>query len=516
MPRPLPVLSFPDPLPGREEEACNKTETGKDTSTGQQALWLAVCLPKLALEVVAPAGAGEVSVVVEEVGGRRLVHTPSGPAEGVGISAGMSLSAAYACCPGLEVHQLDEVARDQRLQELAAWALQFSPAISLHPPCSLLLEAGGSIRYFGGLDAIRDAIALELAERRKHVFCQATTPTPAASLMLAQAGYDPVVNCGAGLRSALGPLSIDVLPLDDKRKQQLHKTGVRVLRDLWRLPAGELARRFGTGLVAHLDRALGKRPDPLDTYRPSPRFSVTREFSFEVGRRQLLLPVVWELVAGLCDFLHQQDLYTADYQVHFFHRREPVTTVHIGLRQPIRRPDHLMMLLETKLGGAGPAAAVIRITLSAERFYRVVPRSRCLFPDAGLEQEGEDIAPLLERLSARLDPAALAGITTHADHRPEYAWRAGAPAGAGPPPPGNPRPLWLLPKPRELLRKDDGVYYRSRIRFLLGPERIEAGWWDSAGIRRDYYVGMDPVAGRLWIYRDLATGQKWYLHGLFG
>ena len=119
-------------------------------------------------------------------------------------------------------------------------------------------------------------------------------------------------------------------------------------------------------------------------------------------------------------------------------------------------------------------------------------------------------------MSARLGAAALKSITTHADHRPEYACRAGASAGAGPARPDIRRPLWLLPKPRELLNKDGGIYYRSRIHFLMGPERIVTGWWDSHGIQRDYYVGTDDIAGHVWIYHDLTTRQKWYLHGLFG
>ena len=512
MPRPLPALSFRDPLLYQEEEACNKT----GTSTGQQALWLAVCLPKLALEVVAADQPDEISVVVEEIKGRKLVHTASCSAERMGISAGMTLSAACTCCPGLKVHRIDKIAREKRLDALAAWALQFSPMVSLHPPCSFLLEAGGSINYFGSLTAIRDTIARELAERWKHVFCQATTPTPTASLMLAQAGHNLVVERGADLRSVLGPLSIEVLSLDDKRKQQLNKTGVRILRDLWRLPSGGLARRFGTDLVTHLDQALGKLPDPLNTYRIPPRFSDTREFSFDIDEQQSLLPVVHELVTGLCDFLQQQDLYTMDYQVHFYHRQDPVTMLHIGLRQPIRQPGYLMMLAETKLSRTKPAAAVVRVMLTAERFYSVAPRTRCLLPGSDLEREDQDIAPLLEQLSTRLGAAALKSITTHADHRPEYACRAGAPAGAGPAPPDNRRPLWLLPKPRELLNKDGGIYYRSRIHFLMGPERIVTGWWDNHGIQRDYYVGTDDIAGHVWIYHDLTTRQKWYLHGLFG
>ena len=42
------------------------------------------------------------------------------------------------------------------------------------------------------------------------------------------------------------------------------------------------------------------------------------------------------------------------------------------------------------------------------------------------------------------------------------------------------RPGWLLNEPT--LLAEPGV------QILMGPERIESGWWDGADIRRDYYL----------------------------
>ena len=88
---------------------------------------------------------------------------------------------------------------------------------------------------------------------------------------------------------------------------------------------------------------------------------------------------------------------------------------------------------------------------------------------------------------------------------------------SGPAPPGNWRPPVVIAETQGIAeqgRRD--LLQGARIHFLMGPERIEAGWWDSDGIRRDYYVGVDDIAGRVWIYHDLTTRQKWYLHGLLG
>ncbi|MCO8124836.1 DNA polymerase Y family protein [Stieleria sp. TO1_6] len=54
-----------------------------------------------------------------------------------------------------------------------------------------------------------------------------------------------------------------------------------------------------------------------------------------------------------------------------------------------------------------------------------------------------------------------------------------------------------------------------RIVYYWGPERIETGWWDGPSVRRDYYR-VETDSGHLWwIFRDLATDGKWFLHGRF-
>ena len=69
------------------------------------------------------------------------------------------------------------------------------------------------------------------------------------------------------------------------------------------------------------------------------------------------------------------------------------------------------------------------------------------------------------------------------------------------------RPCWLLPEPQPC-RIDD-------YRVLMGPERIESGWWDGRDCRRDYFVVQDACGSTLWAFREYKPRTGWYLHGLF-
>ena len=60
------------------------------------------------------------------------------------------------------------------------------------------------------------------------------------------------------------------------------------------------------------------------------------------------------------------------------------------------------------------------------------------------------------------------------------------------------------------------------LQLLSGPERIEAGWWDSGLAERDYFIAQAADGALVWIYRarlPLSAGegrQGWFMQGRFG
>jgi protein ImuB len=74
----------------------------------------------------------------------------------------------------------------------------------------------------------------------------------------------------------------------------------------------------------------------------------------------------------------------------------------------------------------------------------------------------------------------------------------------------------MLDTPEPLAGTATEPRYAGPLTFEAGPERIETGWWDEAGIARDYYVARNPAGAELWVFRNRGNGSNWYLHGLFG
>ncbi|NNJ97866.1 MAG: DNA polymerase Y family protein [Gammaproteobacteria bacterium] len=508
------VLPLPFTLPPEVPQAASQAEVEIP-----QPLWLALVLPKLALEVHDDHRSDRAAVVVTEYKGRSVVHTVSHLAEIQGVNTNMPINAAYALCPSLKVYPLDEHKQCTRLQQLAHWAGQFTSKVNVQSPQALLLEVRGSLKLFGGLSVIQDRIHQQLEQYWQYSVHTAVTPTPMASLLLANSGQSDVIQNRQQLRSALGRLAVKHLPIELKTKRQLRNTGARLLRDLWRLPKDGLARRFGPKLVNYLDRTLGLIPDPLDCYKSPETFDASYEFPMEVKNTDLLLNIAEQLLLQFTDFLRQRDVCINQCQFALFHDKQAATNIIIGVRQPTRDHVHLKNLLEEHLNRLSLEAPVRSIRLSAKDLMLFSPQQVSLFIEPLLDQaliHNEcDIEPLLEQLQARMGRDAIMTFHSIADHRPEYAYRINQNVKEKSFVITQQRPFWLLAEPQLLPQKNHQPWLHGPVTLLKGPERIQAGWWSGDDVKRDYYIAVDNKGSHLWIYQELDKLCRWYLHGLF-
>ena len=192
-------------------------------------------------------------------------------------------------------------------------------------------------------------------------------------------------------------------------------------------------------------------------------------------------------------------------------------------------------MLRERLERCELVAPVESLCLEASQVAPLHGQSRTLFNDTCAEQGS--IGVLLERLLARLGETQVRQLSVRDDWRPECAtgvaplntkvFPAGDSAHEGAVSPALPRPLWLLPIPEALREVDGRPYRRGPLDLLAGPERIEAGWWDSGeeadvadtatrgDVRRDYFVARAADERWLWIYRECRPPSGWFLHGFF-
>lgn len=445
--------------------------------------------------------------------------------------------------------QFDASALSERdaLSQWATWAMCFTPVVSLEPPAGLLLDTGPSLRYFGGLDALEERIRRELDGRLASIAC---APTPGAASLLAR--WRDGTRCAgpAALPACLDPLPVGLLAAAQDHLDALESAGLRRISALLALPRAGLARRFGQELLDELDRALGRLPDPRPRHAPPPAFDMRLELPARVDSALALDWAAGRLLERLCHWLQASRRAARRFELLIAHDKgSPDTVVAPGLAEPAWHVDRLRPLLRERLAALKLPAPATALRLRCSELDAAAAESGQLFPDPA--SAAGALAPLIERLQARLGQHRVQRLQPLSDHRPEAAWQAcevdlarlrrrpetsrqpdasirrtpgapGKPAGADEPAArfaALPRPLWLLDSPVALGERNGRPFRDGPLSLLAGPERIESGWWEDRSVQRDYFVAEDSLHLLLWIYRerlrdDAAGG--WFLHGRFG
>lgn len=405
----------------------------------------------------------------------------------------------------------DEASARAGLEALAAWAGRFTPNVSLEGRCGLLLEVAGSLKLYGGLPALVRSLRTDL-KGMDYRAGLAGAPTARAAWWLARAGRGRFVTTLQSLDAALAPLPLEVLECDDKTRTLLQRLGLRTLGELKRLPRGGLARRCGQALLDELDRARGRLPEARLYFQPPPVFHARQELYAEVSHTEPLLLVAQRLLVQLAGYLVSRSAGVGSFRFVLLHREARRTTVEIGLVAPSRDSAHLLHLLRERLARVRLREPVREVLLQAEDIRPLAGDNASLFHD---EISASREWPLLvEQLRARLGNENIHGVAVAAEHRPEYASVRCEPSMASQAEARfGLRPLWLLPAPQALPERQGVPHYEGPLKLLMGPERIQSGWWDGAYERRDYFIAQTPARALLWIYRVAARG--WYLHGWF-
>ena len=468
-------------------------------------------------------------------------------AAALGIQVGMSRTHAQVLAPELILLSADPVREREALVEVALALLQYTPRVVLAQAQTILLEVGASLRLFGGIRRLWRKLLATLAGfgYRSALAC---APTAWGSWLLAQARAAQV---GRGLRYRvlqagmlnlmLERLPVELLPAAAAHLTALEQLGCDTLKALRALPEAGVARRFGAALLLQLAQADGRAPDPREWFVAPACFEARLELQARVANTEALLFAAQRLLMQLAGWLAARHAAVSGYTLQLVHETArsgmpQLSELPVAWSVPSRDAEHLAWLLREKFNQIRLAAPVLELRLLADQVEAHAPASGSLFPMPGAD--GDSIARLVERLAARLGSASVRQMAPRADHRPEVAlndipWRmtsrrrvdgaarsrkirAAASSGHSAIPVGSTalRPAWLLEMPQALTVRNGRPVLQGALQRVSGPERIETGWWDSAGAARDYFVARDARGSLCWIYRECGGG-RWFLQGWF-
>ena len=430
-------------------------------------------------------------------------------------------------------------------EALGWWALEYTPHVAWQDE-ALMLEVSACERLWGGrLQLMRQLVAVNPAPDVRMLGAQGATSLIAlARLRLFERQEERPKDIPAGL-------PLDTLTAAHPHLDLLARLGCRTWGDVAALPRGGLTRRFGAGLRAALDAAWGLRPESHDWLTLPDVFEQKLELPALAETAPELMWSANRLLSALQIWLRARQRgaralelqWTLDLKRFNGVNLPPHQQVTVRTAEPTQDMAHLRRLLSEKLALTTLAAPASWLRLRTLETDPWAGASTSFLPEDN--RKGDKLHEMVERLSVRLGAHQVVVPCAEADHRPErkQAWRPAlqkekAPdrtrketkeakeAASQSQQPDAIYPPWLLPQPLLLEMDGERPCYRGPLSKLIGPQRVEAGWWggkEDGGqpAMRDYYVAESPEAGLVWIFRErpsarFSSGEvRWYLQGFY-
>ena len=507
-----------------------------------------IWLPHLAIERWAKANdfARDCPIVLTIEGTHGLIiHAVTKAAAESGARPGVRLTDARALDPTLIA--MPAHPNDDRMfvQQLARWAGRWSPLVEVDGD-GLRLDVTGVAHLFGGepglvKDVQRSFARLGLTAR------MAIAPTAAAAWALARYSPSPLRGGGStraqhergeGLVRTLSPLPVSALRLDPETVRTLERLGLKTIGALMDMPRLALARRFkdGDNVVDALDRALGRKPEPLTAAPVEPPLRASLRLEEPATHPEAPVQALERLIPDLVRQLQERHLGARRLSLTGFRVDGSVAVASVATAISSREPKHLQRLLGDKAAALNPEFGFDAFALTADWTEELIAAQDSLVEEPSGERE---IARLVDRLTVKLGPNRVRRPKVEESHLPERAsgWVAAIGSsmsrrdGEGE---ELNRPQRLLDRPEAI----DVIYatpegmprrfvWRRAVHDIArveGPERIAPEWWrqPSSARLRDYYRVEDQLGRRYWIYREglIDDGRgglpAWFMHGLFG
>lgn len=232
------------------------------------------------------------------------IHDLNAGAEAQGLSRGMAFSEARAFCPALVSRPADPAGDARFLAGLARWAGRYCPWVGLDGSDALLLDITGSAHLFGGEAGLVADIRTRLTRAGMEADLGLADSRGAAWALSHHGGGIAEVG---GSAAALAALPVAALRLEAEVVTALRRLGLYSIGALAGAARAPLARRFGPGLLARLDQAMGDQPEPITPLAEPPHYAVRLTLPEPIGLTADVMAGLERLLHGLCDKLQARE-----------------------------------------------------------------------------------------------------------------------------------------------------------------------------------------------------------------
>ena len=404
---------------------------------------------------------------------------------------------------------------------LLDFAREFTPRVQSLAPGEALLDLHGLGRVWPTPRDLAGALLAAAHGRGWSDLHIALAGTRVAALVAAR-GRDGLTVVPPGQEAAtLAPLPLDLLDLDEERRDLFRRWGLRTLGDLGALPARGLAERLGVEGPRLRRLARGEDEAPLVPTAAPETFASTLELEWPIDGLEPLSFLLSRVLEPLCAHLKERGRRAAGMELDLGlvdgrrHRR----ALRPAAPSAEARTWRTLMLLD--LEAHPPDESIQAFTVRAEPTSARTVQFSLLDP---AQPSPERLAETMARLHD-WTAAGRAGAPALVDsHRPgAFVMETFAPgpvSGAaltGPPGPRLALRVFRPPLPAQVALRGAAPAFvsaggvRGEVVERAGPWRASGDWWDVAWSREEWDVAL--AAGGLYrIFRDRLR-DEWFVEG---
>jgi protein ImuB len=217
-----------------------------------------------------------------------LLGPVTAAAEQLGVRPGMRMGEALAICPDLVLVEQDPAAAEQAWEEILQALEDSGFAVDPAQAGCVYFETRGVERLYGGLEpALKRSLAAVASTWDARVGAADRRFAALAAATVARAGQVLIVS-DERVPEFLAPLPLELVPLEPRRRDELHELGVKNVGQLAGLPGSAVAERLGPDGRRAWGLARGGKASRVRGRRPPAEIVEALEFPEAVGNELTL------------------------------------------------------------------------------------------------------------------------------------------------------------------------------------------------------------------------------------
>ena len=228
------------------------------------------------------------AALAPDPGSEPLLGPVTAAAEAAGVEPGMRLGEALSTCPSLQLVDRDPATAEESWEQIVRRLEDAGFAVDPATPGCAYFDTRGVERLYGGLEpALKRALAAVGPGWDARIGAAGRRFAALAAANVARSGQALVVS-DERTREFLAPLPLKLLPVDERRREELEELGVKKLGQLAGLPGGAVAERLGPDGRRAWSLARGGSNTRVRGRTPAAELGETLEFPEAVGNELTL------------------------------------------------------------------------------------------------------------------------------------------------------------------------------------------------------------------------------------